>query len=189
VAALRSAGDAASTDACRAHADEACGSLQAANGLRDCARRSAATACALRGALHVCVRWAAVSGELLPPEAAVLAASQPLQSVCSTVVDAVLEMQDLGADDCAALASVLDAELREASAHAAGGAWEGAAGGGAPAWRRLQQLRELLEAPLRSFAAPGAFDAFERRELAGLVRALFEGSPLRAEVLRALECA
>jgi hypothetical protein len=186
-AALCSAGDVSLAEAMREQEDEALGALQGAGGFRDAARKGATVAGALRGALHVCVRWAALAAELLPQCDAVRATAVLLETTCATVVLALLKLPDVGADDCSALAALITSALREAEGRGAdaSAAWAPATAC-AHSWGRLRTLSGLLEAPLRSLAEPRRWADFSTAELAGLVRSLFEDSIVRREVLASL---
>jgi len=187
-AALRCAGAGALAAAAAAQADEALGALQGAAGFRDAAPRAAAAGSALRGALHVCLRWAALCGELLPAHAAAQAAAAPLEAACAAAVGAVLQLPDVGAEDCTALAALLSGTLREAEARGAdAGEWWRTAAALSPAWRRLGALALLLEAPLVSLSDQERWGhAFTAAELAHFARSLFEDSSTRRGVIAEL---
>jgi hypothetical protein len=179
--ALRCAGDAALGAACEAQAEEAVGALQAAEGFGDAAGRQQAVSGALRAAFHAALRWWRLAEELLPAAVAHSAGVAPLERVGACVVDSLLRLTDIGADDCAALCAALDAAMHEAGAELTRAAEH------CPSWPRILMLRKVLAGSLRSFVAEEEYRrVLSAAELRHLALAIFESTPLREQVLTEL---
>lgn len=123
-----------------------------------------------------------------------------LQAVLDRVVQELLELSDISAEESEALPQLL-APLLEAAAELAQGPGQEREGFGAasaqavrafaPALPKLKAAVGLLEAPLRDVVhrwEQGLLPAvgFSSSEVAGLVEALFEDSPLRRSSLEAI---
>ena len=137
---------------------------------------------------------------LLRPLAYAKVAGSVLQAVLDRVMQELLELSDISAEESEALPQLL-APLLEAAAELAQGPGQdggdfGAASAQAvrafaPALPKLKAAVGLLEAPLRDVVhrwATGLLPAvgFSSSEVAGLVEALFEDSPLRRSSLEAI---
>ena len=137
---------------------------------------------------------------LLRPLSYAKVAGSVLQAVLDRVMQELLELSDISAEESEALPQLL-APLLEAAAELAQGPGQdggdfGAASAQAvrafaPALPKLKAAVGLLEAPLRDVVhrwATGLLPAvgFSSSEVAGLVEALFEDSPLRRSSLEAI---
>jgi len=148
-------------------------------------------------------RLRALGHELVPllrPLSYAKVAGSVLQAVLDRVVQELLELSDISAEESEVLPELL-APLLEAAAELAQGPGQEREGFGAasaqavrafaPALPKLKAAVGLLEAPMRDVVhrwEQGLLPAvgFSSSEVAGLVEALFEDSPLRRSSLEAI---
>lgn len=143
-------------------------------------------------------RGVAVLGGVLPPAAHVCLAAALLQALSTRIIGQVLAMRDIGVEESEELPQILHALVDDSPEAAIGRRAEQsraliqAVRDAAPALLQLQVLLEILNARLadiRDWWSSGALQmrGFQAEQTAHLIRALFDHTDLRSQVLAEIE--